>query len=289
MAAWTTRHTDTSSAQFQDSIVSLQPRDPHSILQEVWIRSQGAGFSEWQGAVLAVDDRGRGAQLAQQLERNAVHWMADPHGDIRLKVTITDKAVRQIDVRDTLKSDWRTIQTTTLDKHPLFGPKVFADANLDRDHAFVPIAFSETSPTHLFISVLQPSGHMAVADYDTNSGAVAAIVAESPVHDVTPVVRDNRLIGYRVGTEAPVYLDPIFATAAQSIRKSLPDQTVAIVDVSDDQKRVLAWAANGDEPPVYWLLDCRAPKCVLAPALQLYEKIDPATVAPSRWGRISGP
>jgi dienelactone hydrolase len=283
MAAWTARHTDTSSAQFQDSIVSLLPRDQKRIVQEVWIRSNGASISEWVGAVLANDDRGRGVQVVEKMERNAVHWMVDPQGDIRLKVTITDKTVRQIYVRDTLGGDWRLIQTVTLDKHPLFGPKVFADANLDRDHSFVPIAFSETNPTHLLVSVVQPSGHLAIADLDTQSGQIAAIVAESADHDVMPVVHDSRLVGYRVGSDAPVYLDPIFAAAAQSIRKALPNQTVSIIDVSDDRKRVLARAENGDEPAVYWMTNCRAPKCLLAPALQSYDKIDLATVAQTRW------
>ncbi len=256
--------------------MSIPSRDQEQVLLEAWLAKSG------QGAVVATDARGKDSLVWEHQEAGAVHWMADSNGKVRLKVII-DKLERKIAVRDSEDGAWQVIQTTTLDKPGLSGPAVFAEPNLDRAHAFVPLAFSTTNPARLFVSFVQNNGYLAIGEYDIHAGQIAAVVAENATQDVTPIVRDNRFIGYRVGFGPAQYIDPNIAQLALSLRAALPDQDVDVLDASDDHKRVLVSAVHGNEPPVYWMLDRHGKKPVLAPALHPYEKIAADSVAHSQW------
>ena len=266
-----TRGTD----QFQDLLLTPLPQEREQILLQSWLARSGVG------AVVQTDGRGQRPLIWQKSQPGAVDWMADAKGRVRLKVTLDDKE-RKIWVRDDEDSSWRQVQSVKLDRSVLPGQVVFAPGNLDAGWSWTPVAFSEKSADRLVVAFKNDGGYLALGEADLRDGTLAEIIAQDEARDVTPVLHENRLVGWRAGFGQIVYLDPQYQRLAQVVRRALPGQDIEILDVSQDEKRILLTARPGGEPAVYWMLDRRPKKALLSPAITPYDAIGPDQVAESR-------
>jgi dipeptidyl aminopeptidase/acylaminoacyl peptidase len=298
MGAGLRRTINPAWGQFGDDLASLMPKDsdhilvasvqhpPPGIVDNVVSRDLPGSLAS---AAIATSTVGNWGRRVSAREVNAVHWLADANGDARLKVEIEGDQ-RRIYLRDAGHmldtAEWRLVQTAKIDKQPLFGPPVFAPANLDLERSWVPLAFDSANPNILHVSVTAPSGRLALDCFDVASGRMVGPRVETPGADVTPLMIDGKLAGYRPGRGPAVYFDAALNDRVETLRKLLPGQDVALVDVSTDGKRVLLTAAADGDAPVYWMYDGRAAKPMLAPALQTYPQLGSEPGAKGRWVEI---
>ncbi|MFX8203499.1 hypothetical protein ABTL17_19435, partial [Acinetobacter baumannii] len=66
----------------------------------------------------------------------------------------------------------------------------------------------------------------------------------------------NRVLGFTVAAMEPetTWVDPTLRAIHEGLKKAFPGQTVSIMSVTDDRKRVLFATESPRHPPTYHLL-----------------------------------
>jgi len=265
--------------QLQDKVVSLLPDDPDNILIELpaidrsqlrpgqttsIAQSSLADEIRYPEVVKANINTGRLQTVVRQQNR-IVSWRADAAGNARLGRALRDK-IEEYVVHGVSDNTWSSIQSFEINK----------------GRVFTPIAFVDNQPERLYVLSNHSGGPAALYELDTRTGTFTRTVANSP-SGIAAIERHGRLLGYRLSLNtSPVYIDDKFAAEAKIINKALPDSRNDIIDRSNDGLRVLFQVTRGNEPADFWLLDRSSGKQVLSPVVELYPKLEPEQIAPTR-------
>lgn len=267
--------------QFQDKVVSLLPDDESHILLELpavdrtfvrpgettSIAQYGSQESQVKyPEVVKVDINTGRLQTHARQRAWVVGWRADAAGNVRIGRSLQGRQ-RGVQVRLASDGSWRSVQAH----------------EVNSGRSFVPLAFVDGQPDHLYAVSNHEGGPAALYEFDATTDSFVRKLAGSPDSAVETVVRGGRLVGYRLGAGSPTtYLDADYAREARLINAALPDSHNDIVDRSADGKRVLFRVVRGNEPPDFWLLDRGGPKTELMPVAESYPGLEPAMIAPGR-------
>jgi dipeptidyl aminopeptidase/acylaminoacyl peptidase len=91
-------------------------------------------------------------------------------------------------------------------------------------------------------------------------GSAKRVVAEHPESDVSGLIYDpydDRLLGYKVGGAAPSthWLDAQGERRAAGLNRTFANSTVSFVSRSANGRRIVVMTENGQQPPIYFLVD----------------------------------
>ena len=222
----------------QDRVVSLLPKDPQNILLAAAI-----GDDASRPQVMEVDVRSGRPRPALKPMGAIVRWIADADGVVRLRQNLefTDGSPHGlvVRVRDGADGEWRIVHKSVA----------------DRDPRFIPVAFSKTNSSLLYVMADQDNGRLALYPFDTVSLSLGPALAADSQCDIEPVLRDNQLVGYSnpCSGSAETYLDTGWQRDQAAIRHALKTEQVAILDRTPDGKfSLLRSSRNASTPPTYW-------------------------------------
>ena len=271
----------TYAPQFEDQVVSLLRADPDHILLELpavdrqLVLSAPATRTAQVGGleerikypeVVRVDVASGKLETVLHQRDGVVRWRADEAGQVRIARGLRG-SVQDFQVRSAAGDAWRTLQSF----------------EVNSGRVFAPLDFLETNPDHLYALSNHEGGRNVLYEVDPATDAFVRKVAESSTSNIEPVLRDGRLLGYRlVHDGAPVYFVPADAQDAKLVERAFPGARNELLDRSLDGKRTLVLVAEGNQPPTYWLLERSTGRPTLTPLAETYPALEPAQIAPTR-------
>jgi dipeptidyl aminopeptidase/acylaminoacyl peptidase len=224
----------------QDRVISLLPDDPHHIL------ISAAKAEDWAHAnALVVDVRDGSPSLLLRSTDNAVKWIADAEGVVRLKTTLDhreDGTLLVFWARDDDHADWRVVHRY----------------ELDVGERFIPLSFSPRSPDDLLVLADQSNGRLALQTLNSRTAAMGPVLAADPECDIEPVERDSQVVGYRdpCRDQEETYLDEGWQKDQAVLRRALKTPLIEIVDRTADGSYALVKSmASPTAAPVFWYFD----------------------------------
>jgi dipeptidyl aminopeptidase/acylaminoacyl peptidase len=182
-------------------------------------------------------------ELFQTAERTTAHaWLTDGHGIPRLYGRMGAK-LRRWFVRDTSDSRWSLLQETDI---------------TDLSDQFTPLGFGDNRDELLFLDA--HDGRTALFALDLANERKRRLVYAHPEFDVA----DVQFIGKYNRVAAASYVDMrshlhFFDERARSVHEALaktfPDQTIAILDESWNQRYYLVFVNSAVDPGTYYRYD----------------------------------
>ena len=266
--------------QIQDKVVSLLPSDENQILVELpAIERNGSAQSVTADSaqygsmgsrikypeVVRLDiNSGKITTVAHQHGR-VIGWQADANGEPRIGQSI-NRNIQDYQILSKTDGLWHTVQSFEVNSGRIFSPIAFVDGN----------------PDHLYALSNHEGKSVALYELDVLKDTFVRTIASSPTQSVVPILKDGRLLGYRIGYAKPIYLDTNYAKEANLIDRALPGSVNNIIDRTTDGKRVLVFAKKGNEPPTYWLLDRNNEKPEFTPIAETYPDLNGPQIASTR-------
>ncbi len=217
-----------------------------------------------------VDTRTGAARRVEGAQRDAVEYITDGQGTVRIKGVSPrpadgyDKGVVKYLYRGKDSRDWLTLSTYVYADRSGFNPyAVDRDANLA--YGFEKI-----------------DGRMAAVSYALDDSLTRTVLYRHPTVDVDGLVRvgrRGRVIGVSFATDkrAEVYFDPAMKGVTAALSKALGGKAVYIADTSTDENRLLLWAGSDTDPGQYYLFDRVARK--LSPVIPQRPQLASMTLA----------
>lgn len=263
--------------QVQDHVLSLLPDDPTSLLLQISKvdRMSKGPISAWTAnerlahpEVVRVNVISGDTQTVAPMNGQISQWIADRSGQPRLgwAVDVQRRELRLL-TRDTPQAAWRVVQTLPANEGRHFEPQAFVDDRGER----------------LYVTSNHEGPYDALYEYSLVENRFLRQVAAHPEADISAIVRDGVLIGWRDGLGAHTYLDAGWARDAAALRQAVPDAQLTLVDRSRDGRRVLVALHQGNQPVDFWLLTREpAQPPVFEPVTEAYPGLDAAQIAPTR-------
>lgn len=195
-----------------------------------------------------IDTRTGSAKKVEGAQRDAVEYITDGHGIVRIKgvsLPVPDsyaKATVKYLYRQAGSREWATLSTYVYADRTGFNPyAVDRDANLA--YGFEKI-----------------DGRMAAVSYSLGDRPERNVIYKHPsvdLDDLVTISRRGRVIGVGFATDkrSEIYLDPTTKGLAASLSKALGGKAVYIADTSTDENRLLVWAGSDIDPGQYYLFD----------------------------------
>ena len=254
-------------------LVSLLHKDKDHILVSMHEFDQNLGWQRKPPELFKININTGNSENLSPDEKNISKWTTDADGNARLRsycsarfgLRCEDKTIT-FQVRNLSDNTWQTIQS------------------IERDQPiqFYPVAFVDNVPDQLYVLSNHQAGLHGLYKFDTGSKSFLHPVVTS-TQSIAPIKGlSDRLIGYRIGENAPIYIDAAFAKEALIANRALPDTVNTIVDISDDDQRVLLEITKGNEPTNYWLLDRSSGKTTLSPLTNNYPDLKSTQIAPTQ-------
>ena len=240
-----------------------------------WALVAGQDYVERYPSVKRVDLATGVASIVEKPRNGVWDWYADQNGVVRAGVSYDDRK-------------W-TVWYRDKPGEPL--RKIRGKFDKDDDSAVDKFIFRGDNS---WIVTNERTGRFGLYKYDTKTGTIGEPIFEHPEVDI-----DEPLYNHATGSIKAIlfqddryriqWLDPEMKTLQAKLDKVLPDSVNLPVDWSDDEKRVLVFAAGAADPGRYFLLDRTTARmhAVVAP----YPRINPdllAEVKPVRYRTRDG-
>jgi len=222
-------------SQFQDDVLDWLPDDPSHVLLEL-PDEDGIG-------VTSVDIQKGRTRWVERPRKNAFEWRSDGHGNVRLRETVTDRAIRWY-VRPSGEKDW------TL----LYSPK-------DGREVYQPLGF-DTNPDHLLV-FRRYDGRTALMREDLTGEEPPEVVYAHPdvdIHGLVRIGKFGRIVGVTYSIDRPevYYFDERVRSIHDRLARVLKDRVINVVDESWDQRYYLIHAHSDSDPGRYYRFDAEA-------------------------------
>ena len=217
-----------------------------------------------------IDTRTGASKKVEGAQRDAVEYITDGHGSVRIKGVSPrtadgyDKGSVKYLYRQQGSRDWLTLSTY-----------VYADRS-----GFNPYAVDRDS--NLAYGFEKIDGRLAAVSYTLDESRTRMILYQHPSVDVDGLVRigrRGRVIGVTYATDkrAAVYFDPVMKAVTASLSKALGGRTVYVTDTSTDENRLLLWAGSDTDAGQFYLFDRAARK--LSPVIPQRPQLAGITLA----------
>lgn len=218
-------------------LMSPLPRDPNHVLM-AWDADRDGAF-----ALYAVDvHTGRGEEIEHETP-NAVRWLADRSGKVRLRIDAVG-VDKELWVRDAPGSPWRLLLRYDMLKGPLTNPRFFAPDN----------------PNLLYVLSEYGTGRVAAYRMNVRSGVFGPPLYADPrveVESITQARADERAVGFLTTIDRPSvhYVDQTRIERQKEIDAKLQDTTNLVVSESRDDRYQLVASIGPREPGRFYLRD----------------------------------
>jgi dipeptidyl aminopeptidase/acylaminoacyl peptidase len=200
-----------------------------------------------------IDTRTGSTKKAEGAQRDAVEYITDGHGMVRIKGVSPrtadgyDKGTVKYLYREKGARDWYTLSTYTYADRTGFNPYA-----VDRD-------------SNLAYGFEKIDGRLAAVSYTMDEARTRTVLYQHPTVDVDDLVRVGRRwrvigVGFATDKRSEIYFDPTMKSVAASLSKALGGKAVYIADTSTDENRLLIWAGSDIDPGQYYLFDRAARK-----------------------------
>lgn len=200
--------------------------------------------------VVRMDTRTNRFTIAEAPRRDAVRYIADGRGTVRIIATRgtrgstgQDSPVVNYQYRPAESREWRDFGTYDEREESGFLP-VAVDPELNSAYAFGP----HDGRTALFRVKLDGSMQReVVASHD-----------QVDVDGLIRIGRRNRVVGASFATDRRqvIYFDPELRSLADRFHRALPNlPLIQFVDASEDEQRLLIWAGSDIDPGRYYIYD----------------------------------
>ena len=200
-----------------------------------------------------IDTRTGASKKVEGAQRDAVEYITDGHGGVRIKGVSPrtadgyDKGAVKYLYRQQGSRDWLTLSTYVYADRSGFNPYA-----VDRD-------------TNLAYGFEKIDGRLAAVSYTLDNSRTRTVLYQHPSVDVDGLVRvgrRGRVIGVTYATDkrAAVYFDPVMKAVTASLSKALGGRTVYVTDTSTDENRLLLWAGSDTDAGQFYLFDRAARK-----------------------------
>lgn len=220
-----------------------------------------------------IDTRSGAAKRIEDPQPLAIRYISDGRGTVRVMSVQENKGsgyatgTFRMRFRPQSGQGWSDLSTYNITDRSGFDPQAI-DAVKNLVYGFEQI-----------------DGRQAVVSMALDSGREKKVVFAHPRVDVTGLIqvgRNQRPVGVSYAEEyrTAVYFDTDLKTLVQSLGKTLGGKAVQIVDMSQDEKRVLIWAGNDLEPGHYYLFDRSARS--LSPVIPVRPEVSGMTLAPMK-------
>lgn len=217
-----------------------------------------------------IDTRTGASKKVEGAQRDAVEYITDGHGSVRIKGVSPrtadgyDKGTVKYLYRQQGSRDWLTLSTY-----------VYADRS-----GFNPYAVDRDS--NIAYGFEKFDGRLAAVSYTLDDSRTRTVLYQHPSVDVDGLVRvgrRGRVIGVTYATDkrAAVYFDPVMKAVTASLSKALGGRTVYVTDTSTDENRLLLWAGSDTDAGQFYLFDRAARK--LSPVIPQRPQLTGLTLA----------
>ena len=252
--------------QIQDDVLNPLSADAGQLLVEV-------PYDDYfYPSVFNVNPWTSDKQLVVGSFRNVEYWKADQSGVVRAGITYVNTDNHggydtHVIARTSASDDWHQI-------------------NFEVDD----IAFSAADPSIIYALIAPRNAPASVAEIDIASGAIKSTLATAPEGTIYIMSHNGLMIGYATYATTGstyTYTDPGWAADAAAIANATNNQSIALIDRSDDGKRAIALVRHLGQPDVLWLLDRTQNPANLSPVLTDYPDIPAGEVAISKWTSVT--
>jgi dipeptidyl aminopeptidase/acylaminoacyl peptidase len=204
-----------------------------------------------------VETRNGTAHAIQAPDRDAVEFITDGHGQLRVRGTLNtnqegySKGAIIYSYRASDSSNWRPLSVRNYSKMTGFEPYA-VDPKLNVAYGLEPV-----------------SGRDALVSYKLDGTLARSLVFAHPSVDVGGLVtigRAKRVIGFSYSTERTHtdYFDPDMKSLQAKLVKALGgDKDVGIVDTSGDERKAIVWSGSDTDPGRFYVLDRNSNKLAL--------------------------
>ncbi|HAF40917.1 MAG TPA: S9 family peptidase [Sphingobium sp.] len=200
-----------------------------------------------------IDTRSGASKRIEQPETQAIDYVADGHGAVRImglrevKGSGYDKGTYKFLYRPQGKTGWSDLSSY----------------DVQDNSGFYPVAVDPAK--NVAYGYEKTDGRDALVTVALDPGLERKVIFAHPQVDVTGLVRvgrDQRVVGasYVTDHRQVVYFDEQVAALTKSLGKALGGKAVHIGDMSADGQRVLVWAGSDVDPGQYYLFDRAARK-----------------------------
>lgn len=200
-----------------------------------------------------IDTRSGASKRIEQPETQAIDYVADGHGAVRImglrevKGSGYDKGTYKFLYRPQGKTGWSDLSSY----------------DVQDNSGFYPVAVDPAK--NVAYGYEKTDGRDALVTVELDPGLERKVIFAHPQVDVTGLVRvgrDQRVVGasYVTDHRQVVYFDEQVAALTKSLGKALGGKAVHIGDMSADGQRVLVWAGSDVDPGQYYLFDRAARK-----------------------------
>lgn len=200
-----------------------------------------------------IDTRSGASKRIEQPETQAIDYVADGHGAVRImglrevKGSGYDKGTYKFLYRPQGKTGWSDLSSY----------------DVQDNSGFYPVAVDPAK--NVAYGYEKTDGRDALVTVELDPGLERKVIFAHPQVDVTGLVRvgrDQRVVGasYVTDHRQVVYFDEQVAALTKSLGKALGGKVVHIGDMSADGQRVLVWAGSDVDPGQYYLFDRAARK-----------------------------
>lgn len=235
------------------SVIDWQPGTPDSLLI---MRSNVREANLHSASLLKKDEEGMGVDLvdlsgdlikiAERPQRDAVEYITDGQGNIRIMGALTAAGrtgyptdrIRYF-FRDDKGGDWQPLSAFDLVRHNGFDP------------------FAVDAESNRAIGLAKVDGRDAVVAVQLDGTGKGQTLFRHPQADVDGLVqvgRDQRVIGatYVTDRRQMKLTDPRLSDMAQSLSKALGGRSVYFIDASVGEAHWLLWAGSDTDPGRYY-------------------------------------
>jgi dipeptidyl aminopeptidase/acylaminoacyl peptidase len=239
--------------QFDGDVIDWRAGDGWVLMQRDFIPERGelgsniAPSTRDGLAVELVDSNTGKAQLIERPVADAVDWLADGQGNIRIRQTMPE--------RDDGELKGETVYSYRPTGQPQWKP--FSLARQDGPSVFEPLAVDGTRD--VTFATRRLDGRLALYSVALDGSMKADLVWSNPEVDVGGIARigrHGRVIGatYVTDRRQTDYFDPEYKTLAAKLAKALPKSPlIGLVGATADESRLLVFAGSDVDPGSYYL------------------------------------
>jgi acetyl esterase/lipase len=256
---------DWSSADNGSLLMTRSYVPENSIGTHIASRAEGLGVDR-------VDSVSGTARQMEKANRNAIHYLSDGHGNVRIMMTQNYLgSTAQLD--PVVRFFYRAKEGGVW--------KPLAQKDIVTDEGFEPAAIDPaTDRVYGFHKI---DGRKAVVAMALDgSGSTSTIYAhpEVDVDNVIRIGRNGRIVGVSYATDRreAVMTDASLAKMTGALSKAVGGKQVVIVDASADEGRYLVRAESDTDPGVYYLYTPKAKE--LRPLLASRTQLSETTLSP---------
>lgn len=277
------------------SVIDASPDEDGAVLVATRYSSGGSdeGFlavSSHSGlGVDRIDTRTLATRTIERPDDSATQYITDGHGTVRIMGVLAatpgggapgapgaPTLATHYLYRTPGSRDWRPLSSYNLIDRSGFQP-LAVDRDLD-------VAYG----------LKTQNGHLAVYTVKLDGSLTQTLVFAAPGADVDRLIqlgRTGRVVGasYMDQFRHWTYFDPDLKQLLAALSRAVPDDTLRIVDESDDHNKLLVLAGSPSDPGIYYLFDRAAKRLdTFLPVRKPLEGVLLATVKPTSYPAADG-